>query len=108
MEIWREWVRLEVAFVERIRGRAEVLGLTKAAGGGEVIVGVGESKEDQMEVDGEPVEEGPAAVEVPLLPNEDVTASDEILQNVEALSGQDAILDGAIVRVVLDNCLSCQ
>lgn len=106
MTIWREWIRLEVAFLERVRGRAQVLGTGKQVGGGEVIVRVGEKSTDEMDLDPSE-EEGPADVQVPLLPDETVGATDETMQHVSALSGQDAIIDGAIVRVVLENCLSC-
>lgn len=96
MEIWREWIRLEVAYVEKIRARREILGIGKAEK-------ETQAEDDEMEVDEEEV----GNVELPLLPNETEGVTNEEMKNVEALSGQEAILDGAIVRVVLDNCFSC-
>lgn len=98
-EVWKEWVRVEVAFVERVRGRWTVLGIGKKV--------EEEKKEEQMDLD---EEEGAAEVEVPLMEGEakDVETDDRAKEVQEqVLSGQEAILDGAIVRVVLDNCLAC-
>lgn len=102
-EVWREWVRVECAFAERVRGRWSVLGIGKGKGGAEEIFRVGEEKEDGMEVDEQESEQ----VEVPML--DDEGGDDEMKKEVEkeVLSGQEAIIDGAIVRVVIDNCLSC-
>lgn len=106
MEIWREWVRLEVAYVERVRGRWEVLGIGKKDAVGLPVPESGAMEVDEVVLgeDGEP--EGPAEVDVPLFPSEETSEADATLKDVQALSGQEAILDGAIVRVVLDNCLS--
>lgn len=98
-EVWTEWVRVEVSFVERVRGRWTVLGIGKKV--------EEEKTEEQMDVD---EEEGAAEVEVPLMEGEtkDVETDDRAKEVQEkVLSGQEAILDGAIVRVVLDNCLAC-
>lgn len=93
-EIWREWVRVEVAYVERVRGREAVLGLAKKVG-----------ETDEMEVD-------------PEADGEDVEMAksnkvDELMEKTEkeveekVLMGSEAILDGMIVRLVLDNALEC-
>lgn len=93
-EVWREWVRVEVAYVERVRGREAVLGLAKKVG-----------ETDQMEVD-------------PEADGEDVEMArsskvDELMEKTEkeveekVLLGSEAILDGMIVRLVLDNALEC-
>ncbi|GAA6025783.1 hypothetical protein JCM10207_002520 [Rhodosporidiobolus poonsookiae] len=96
--VWREWIRVEVSFVERLRGRMAVLGLGK--GLKEEILGVKPRGEEGAE------EEEDAGVAVPALEgeeDEDEAMKEQMDQKV--LSGQEAILDGAIVRVVIDNLL---
>lgn len=106
--VWKEWIRVEVVYVERIKKRWEILGIGKA-------VPVKED-EEKMEVDGEEEqgekEEEDKGVEVPALPQEGAQPSavlDQAAAAVEttAVSGQEAIREGAVVRVVLDSCLLC-
>jgi hypothetical protein len=82
MLLWKEWIRLEVAFAEKLRARLEILGIGSTAA---------VTTED-------------ASIDVPLLPNESTDAPEVIK---EALSGTDALIGGAVVHVVLDNALSC-
>lgn len=109
MLVWKEWVRLECAFAERVKARWAVLGIGKGKGGMEEITRVN-GKKQILDVDGADEDaEANAEVEVPALEGE--AAEDEAMkQQVEqqALSGQEAIIDGAIVRVVIDNCLRCE
>ncbi|GAA5913858.1 snoRNA-binding rRNA-processing protein UTP6 [Sporobolomyces salmoneus] len=104
--VWKEWLRVEVAFVEKLKSRQQVLGLGKGKDGDEVIVRVNgkRSSEETGEEEGADEEEE-EAVKVPLLEGEE--DQDQVQQEVDqkALSGQEAILDGAIVRAVLDNFL---
>ncbi|GAA5956217.1 hypothetical protein JCM3765_005493 [Sporobolomyces pararoseus] len=106
--VWKEWIRLEVAFVEKLKSRQQVLGLGKGKDGGEVIVRVTGKREQKGSDDeeGEEEEGEDAGVEVPTLEGEDED-QDQAQQEVEqkVLSGQEAILDGAIVRAVIDNFL---
>ncbi|GAA5922923.1 hypothetical protein JCM1841_004474 [Sporobolomyces salmonicolor] len=100
--VWREWIRVEVGFVERLRARQKVLGLGK--GKMEEIIRVKEKNADEGD---EHEEEEDQGVEVPSLEGEEDGQADEVQQDVEqkVLSGQEAILDGAIVRAVLDSLL---
>lgn len=102
--VWREWIRVEVGFVERLRARQKVLGLGK--GKMEEIIRVKEKNADEGD---EHEEEEDQGVEVPSLEGEEDGQTDEVQQEVEqkVLSGQEAILDGAIVRAVLDSLLKC-
>lgn len=102
-KVWREWVRLEVAFAERVRGRMAVLGIGK---GEEAGVQREKEKED-VEMGGLEGEDGEQVNELEVAEDEDAK---RIKEEVEAkvLSGQEAIVDGAIVRVVIDNALSCK
>ncbi|GAA6056822.1 hypothetical protein JCM3770_003586 [Rhodotorula araucariae] len=96
--VWREWIRVEVAFVERLRERWAVLGIGK--GGSEEIVRV------KGQGDAAPLDEDADADEIQLPgggDEEDATLKEEI--DEKALSGQEALLDGAIVRLVIDNLL---
>lgn len=97
--VWREWIRVEVAFVERLRARAKVLGV--GSGKTEDIVRVKEKKADEEEEEAEEDE----GVAVPVLEGE--VADEEETLDPKVLSGQEAILGGAIVRVVIDNLLKC-
>ncbi|GAA5860752.1 hypothetical protein JCM3774_006274 [Rhodotorula dairenensis] len=105
--VWREWIRVEVSFVERLRERWHVLGIGK---GGEEIVRVGggatADKGKQASTDGVDEEDEEQDVDEIALPGDEVEES-VLKQEVDqkALSGQEALLDGAIVRVVLDNLL---
>ncbi|GAA6019799.1 hypothetical protein JCM11491_000273 [Sporobolomyces phaffii] len=104
--VWKEWIRLEVAFVEKLKSRQQVLGLGKGKAGQEVVVRV-TGKRDRSGSDEEDAEEEEEeAVEVPILEGEDGD-EDQVAQEVDAkvLSGQEAILDGAIVRAVVENYL---
>ncbi|BGP33859.1 U3 snoRNP protein [Rhodotorula toruloides] len=99
--IWREWIRVEVSFVEKLRGRWQVLGLGKGKGGKEDIIRVkGASGE---------ADEGDETEEEIQLPtdedgdHEDAQLAEEMME--QAKSGQEALLDGAIVRLVIDNLL---
>ena len=105
-KIWKEWIRLECAFAERLRARWAVLGIGKLGKGGEEeIVRVGEK--NKMDVEGEEEEE--AVIDLPAIEGEDEEDS-EVKKEVEKqqLSGQEAIIDGAIARVVIDNALACE
>lgn len=99
--VWKEWIRVECGFAERVRARWAVLGIGKGKGGEEEITIVGEKK---MDVDGE---EENAEVELPAVEGDEEEAAIKREVERQALSGQEAIIDGAIVRVVIDNCLSC-
>lgn len=106
MRLWQEWIRLEVAYVEKLRARWEVLGIhsnsTAPSATGAASTDVGDREIDaEKEVD----EQEEATIDVPLLPNE--TVADKEGENPASLSGTEAILDGAVVRVVVDNTLSC-
>ncbi|BGP18225.1 hypothetical protein JCM10213_007854 [Rhodosporidiobolus nylandii] len=94
--VWREWIRVEVAFVERLRGRMQVLGIGK--GKTEEIIRVkpkgAEGEEDEEE-----------EVALPDGEEEDEEAQLKKEMDAKVLSGQEAILDGAIVRLVIDNLL---
>lgn len=85
LDLWREWIRLEVAYVEKLKSRQEILGLGKRAAVVEA-----------------PLAPTEADVQVPLLPDE----LPPPLESPAALSGADAVLDGAIIRVVLAQCLA--
>ncbi|GAA5825398.1 hypothetical protein JCM11251_006966 [Rhodosporidiobolus azoricus] len=101
--VWREWIRVEVSFIERLRGRMAVLGIGK--GQTEEIIRVKEKNAEGSEEDEEDAGTG-EAVAVPALEgegDEDEVMAAQVDQKV--LSGQEAILDGAIVRLVLDNLL---
>lgn len=102
--VWKEWIRLEVAFVEKLRSRQRVLGLGQRQDGAEVVVRVAEKR--AAGTGSEALEAEEEVVEIPTLEGEDVD-QDQVQQDVDqkVLSGQEAILDGAIVRAVLDNFL---
>ncbi|GAA6064477.1 hypothetical protein JCM10212_000357 [Sporobolomyces blumeae] len=103
--VWKEWIRVEVSFVEKLKSRQQILGLGKGKNGMEAIVRVKGKKAADGESEEE--EEGDAEVEVPTLEGEEEEAGDEVQEQVaeKVLSGQEAILDGAIVRAVIDNLL---
>ncbi|GAA5914415.1 hypothetical protein JCM8208_002845 [Rhodotorula glutinis] len=105
--VWREWIRVEVAFVERLRERWQVLGIGKGATEDIVRVGGAPAAAGEGEVASETVDdvlEGQAdEVALPGADDEDVELKKEI--DAKALSGQEALLDGAIVRLVIDNLL---
>lgn len=102
-QIWKEWIRVECGFAERVRARWAILGIGKGKGGVEEITRVGEKS---MDVDGE--EEANAEVELPALDEDDEEAKVKREVERQAMSGQEAIIDGAIVRVVIDNALACE
>lgn len=100
--VWREWIRVEVSFVEKLRARWQVLGLGKGKGGKEEIIRV---KGANGEADGGDEEE---EIQLPVTEGDD--AGDARLEEElteQAKSGQEALLDGAIVRLVIDNLLKC-
>ncbi|KPV71623.1 uncharacterized protein RHOBADRAFT_56467, partial [Rhodotorula graminis WP1] len=104
--VWREWIRVEVAFVERLRERWQVLGIGKGAT--EDIVRVGGTAAAGEDAPSETVDdvlEGQA--DEIALPGADEDEDAELKQEIDekALSGQEALLDGAIVRLVIDNLL---
>ncbi|GAA5977679.1 hypothetical protein JCM10908_005054 [Rhodotorula pacifica] len=103
--VWREWIRVEVSFVERLRERWQVLGIGKGKNGGEEIVRVADKGKQVSEEDEDEVDAADEMDEI-ALPGDEVEDS-QLKQEVDqkALSGQEALLDGAIVRVVLDNLL---
>ncbi|SCV73900.1 BQ2448_6330 [Microbotryum intermedium] len=115
--VWNEWIRVECAFAERLRARWALLGIAKGGrNGGEEIVVAGERSSKRRKVaDGEAREgdqagEEDATEEIELPADEDSedqedAALKEMVQK-EAASGQEAIIKGAIVRVVLDNYLT--
>ncbi|GAA6037368.1 hypothetical protein JCM8097_008533 [Rhodosporidiobolus ruineniae] len=96
--VWKEWIRVEVSFVERLRGRMQVLGLGK--GGTEEIIRV---KEKGAAGEEEEADEGVAVPELEGEGDEDGAVKEQVDEKV--LSGQEAILDGAIVRLVIENFL---
>ncbi|GJN92981.1 hypothetical protein Rhopal_006026-T1 [Rhodotorula paludigena] len=101
--VWREWIRVEVAFVERLRARWQVLGLGKDKNGGEEIVRVkGKNVEGAAEE-----EDADKGDEIQLPGGEDEDGEQALKAEVDqkALTGQEALLEGAIVRLVIDNLL---
>lgn len=106
--VWREWIRVEVAFVERLRERWQVLGIGKGKNGGEEIVRVDKGKAAGSEDDDDEADEAVFGADEIALPGEEAEES-QLKEEVDqkALSGQEALLDGAIVRVVLDNLVKC-
>ncbi|KAM0790144.1 hypothetical protein ACM66B_005466 [Microbotryomycetes sp. NB124-2] len=106
--VWQEWIRLETSFAEKTRARWTLLGIGKGKNGTEEIKRVkllGQPDED--EDDAEMHVDEDATVELPT-PDRD-EEHDQILQQAvteQAKSGQEAIIDGAIVKVVLDSCLN--
>ncbi|KAK4045962.1 U3 snoRNP protein [Microbotryomycetes sp. JL201] len=103
--VWREWIRLETSFAEKTRARWALLGIGKGKNGAEETkrVKLLSSNDADMDVDED------ATVDVPALDGEDKSQKDEAMQeavSVQAKSGQEAIIDGAIVRVVIDSCLN--
>ncbi|ORY76857.1 U3 small nucleolar RNA-associated protein 6-domain-containing protein [Leucosporidium creatinivorum] len=101
-QIWKEWIRVECGFAERVRARWAVLGIGKGKGGAEEITRVGEKS---MDVDGDEDEEN-AEVELPAFDEDDEEAKIKREVERQAMTGQEAIIDGAIVRVVIDNALA--
>ncbi|BGP50153.1 U3 snoRNP protein [Rhodotorula kratochvilovae] len=96
--IWREWIRVEVAFVERLRERWAVLGIGK--GESEEVVrvkGKGDAAAADEDVDAD-------EIQLPGGGDEEDAALKEAIDE-KALSGQEALLGGAIVRLVMDNLL---
>ncbi|KAK4700258.1 U3 small nucleolar RNA-associated protein 6, partial [Phenoliferia sp. Uapishka_3] len=105
-EVWGEWVRVEVGYVERVRRRWEVLGIGKG-----VEVGKEEKEPVGMEVDeeGEKEDAGVDLKEIEGKEGQHASAVlDQAAKAVEntAVSGQEAIREGAVVRLVLDSCLT--
>ena len=97
--LWMEWIKLEMRFADNLRKRWEVLGLQNDA----AIKG----KEKAAELAPE------AVVELPLLEGEPTQDVDGLLKDavgdVEAAvveNEQQPIMDGAIVKVVLDNAIA--
>ncbi|KAK4046400.1 U3 snoRNP protein [Microbotryomycetes sp. JL221] len=119
--VWREWIRLETSFAEKTRARWAVLGIGKDKNGIEQITRVAplanknklNGVADDMDVDENPEQESEdAIVDMPAIEDdqngEDAQQQEQELQNAvsqKALSGQEAIIEGAIVCVVLDSCL---
>lgn len=103
LKIWLEWVRLEVSFMERMRKRWDILGITATMSGEQNV------KPSEMDVDGAadalPDPETDLASETKDDAELAKTAGD--VQN-SAEKGQHAVLGGEIVRVVLDNALACK
>jgi U3 small nucleolar RNA-associated protein 6 len=87
--IWLEWLRIEVSFAERLRKRWEVLGIGPSA--------ASES----------PKPEGETVV-VPSLEGEEngeqVVAG---LPESAGLTGQQSLIEGVLVKLVLDNAFKC-
>lgn len=105
MLVWKEWVRVECSFAERVKARWALLGIGKGKNGMEEITRVDGKKTIGAADDDEQAD---VEVEVPML--EGAAAEEQAMQEQvekQALTGQEAIIDGAIVRVVIDNCLSC-
>lgn len=106
--VWREWIRVEVGFVERLRERWHVLGIGK--GGSEEVVRFGgggdkgKQTSDGEEEDDDPEEEADE-IALPGAEADESRLKEEM--DEQAVSGQEALLNGAIVRVVLDNLLKC-
>lgn len=95
-KIWLEWVSLEVSFVERMRKRWEILGIANVMAG-----------KANMDVDGA---ENGGDSQTERLPEAqaDVAEVDATEQEVAAArkKGQSAVLDGAIVKAVIENACS--
>lgn len=89
--IWLEWIRLEISFVERMRKRWEILGLESTMPGPVNVV----STDMEMNVLQEEDEESKEALD-----KIEETVSDE------RQKGKNAVLDGAIVRIVIENAIS--
>jgi hypothetical protein len=101
VEVWVEWVRIEVAYAEMVRRRWEVINER-----GKVVIDGG------MDVDGEHSRSQPSpggddsdSVQVPLLAGESGSADGPAVSGATeaARSGHDRIMDGEIVKVVLQN-----
>lgn len=93
-DVWREWLRVEVVYVERIKKRWELLGIGKKA-----------ETDERMDVDDESEQ-----VDVDAVPQTGASkVLDDAAKAVEspAVTGEAAIRDGAVVRLVLDSCLTC-
>ena len=98
-DVWQEWIRVEVVYVERIKKRWELLGIGKKS------EGVPEA--DRMDVEGEGEAEEVDLSQIEAKNEQPSAVLDQTAKSV-AVSGQDAIRDGAVVRMVLDSCLTCQ
>lgn len=96
--VWVEWVRLEISFVERMRKRWEILGIKDSLAGGS------EKPNLEMDVDGQPAGQE-AALETKAEEDQQVAAAAEDIDAAQK-KGKNAVLDGAIVHVVLDNAFA--
>lgn len=88
-KIWLEWVNLEISFVERMRKRWEILGIGDAMSG-----------KANMEIDGE--DGASATLPEPEAKAAQVDAAEEDV-SVAQQKGKNAVLEGAIVKAVLEN-----
>lgn len=96
-EIWNEWVRVEVGYVERVRGREAILGIGKKVEDVEKVV-------VEMEVD---AEDGIEDVEMANKADEKMEQTEKEVE-AKVLMGSEGILSGVIVKLVLDNSLECK
>lgn len=95
VEMWREYVRMEMGFVEGMRRRWGVLGIRVGGGGeGEGVGEGGEGKEGEkgMDVDGEEKEKDEMVL--------DVEKEDEDEEGEEA---RRAIMNGQIIKSVISS-----
>jgi hypothetical protein len=84
--IWLEWLRIEVAFAERLRERWKVLGI-----GPSTAVENSRTEDETVVVpslDGEENEQQPIS---------------ELPDSTTGLTGQKSLIDGVLVKLVLDN-----
>jgi U3 small nucleolar RNA-associated protein 6 len=85
--LWVEWARLEISFVERMRKRWEILGI-KDAMNGQANLDV-----EGMQVDGAPAEDS-------------VEQAEKQLEAVQESQGRNAVLEGGIAKIVIQNALA--
>lgn len=105
LQVWLEWIRLEISFVERMRKRWEILGIADTMAG-----------EANMQIDAQGTDEVDEEIQLPEPANDDDAVQDteqtgKLSQAATQVTnasegGQAAILKGAIVKVVLQNALT--
>lgn len=98
--LWVEWVRLEISFVERMRKRWEVLGIKDAMAGKPNL-----QAEDMMDLDGNTSSANDTSAAAPPVVQDKVEQADRQVKSAQESKGRNAVLDGVIVKVVLENAL---
>lgn len=100
IEIWKEWIRIELVFMEGLRHRNEALGLGQANGKGK-----GKATDDEDEVMDEIAADLPESGELP-----DAEGVSQIVDEVDTVTqtGPAALADGALLKVILPDCFKCE